>query len=121
MKIITLKEAYQILEDANAVIIDDNILVYPSLSKLKDEGSNDFLYLSWDDRGLGYELIFVEDDNQEVKVSGSSIFLRDLEEENEDSRTKITILTTKELENSDDTYDQFGVNTKNSFNTPPKK
>ena len=94
MKKITLKEAYQILEDASAIIIDDSTLVYPSLSELEDDELNEFMYLSWDDEGLGYYLKFLEGDNQEVKVSGSSIFLIDTDRE----ENQITILTTKNLE-----------------------
>jgi hypothetical protein len=76
------------------------------------------MYLSWEDEGLEYSARFEEERNQEVEVVGSSMFLY---AEGDIDHTQITILTTKELENSDDTYDQFGVNTKNSFNTPPKK
>lgn len=94
MKTITLKEAFQILEDASAIIVDDSILVYPSLSELEDDELNEFMYLSWDDEGLGYNVKFNEGENQEVKVSGSSIFLIDTDGE----ENQITILTTKQLE-----------------------
>ena len=94
MKTITLKEAFQILEDASAIIVDDSILVYPSLSELEDDELNEFMYLSWDDEGLEYNVKFNEGENQEVKVSGSSIFLIDTDGE----ENQITILTTKELE-----------------------
>lgn len=94
MKTITLKEAFQILEDASAIIVDDSTLVYPSLSELEDDELNEFMYLSWDDEGLGYNVKFNEGENQEVKVSGSSIFLIDTDGE----ENQITILTTKELE-----------------------
>ena len=42
--------------------------------------------------------ILAEGDNQEVKVSGTSIFLLDIDAEAEEDATQITILTTKELE-----------------------
>jgi hypothetical protein len=121
MKTITLKEAYRILEDASAVIIDDDVVLYPSLDPISGDELNEFLFFRWDDGGLEYTLAFNEEDNQEVKLVGSSMFLYDTDSNGEEDPTQITILTTKELENSDDTYDQFGVNTKNSFNTPPKK
>jgi hypothetical protein len=99
MKTITLKEAYQILEDASAIIIDDNVLVYPALTGLEGSDDNEFLYIQWwDDEGLGYELTFKEEDNQEVRVVGSSMFLYDYDAETEEDHTQITILTTKELE-----------------------
>jgi hypothetical protein len=98
MKKITLKEAYQILEDASAIIIDDDVVLYPSLSELKEDDTNEFLFLRWDDGGHDYSLKFKEGDNQEVKVVGSSMFLYDTHANREEDHTQITILTTKELE-----------------------
>lgn len=98
MKIIALKEAYNLLENASAIIIDDSILVYPALSDLQDDDTNEFLYLGWEDEGRGYNMKFYEGDNQVVKVSGSSIFLLDMDAEGDNDHTQITILTTKELE-----------------------
>lgn len=99
MKNIPLEEAYKILEDASAVIIDDNVLVYPALSYWNFSDENEFMYLTWtDDKGQEYDLHFAEGDNQEVKVSGSSMFLIDTNAEAEEDATQITILTTKELE-----------------------
>jgi hypothetical protein len=99
MKTITLKEAYQILEDASAVIIDDSVLVYPALDMIEGSDENEFLYLSWDDEdGQEYSLKFCEGENQEVKVIGSSMFLYDTDADGEEDHTQITILTTKELE-----------------------
>ena len=77
MKTITLKEAYRILEDANAVIIDNDVVLYPSLEPISGDELNEFLFFRWDDGGLEYTLKFLEGDNQEVKVSGSSICLID--------------------------------------------
>jgi hypothetical protein len=95
MKKITLKEAYQILEDASAVIINDGILTYPSLWELKDDDTNGFLYIEWDDEGEGCHIKFNEGDNQEVEVVGSSMFLY---ANGDEDPAQITILTTKELE-----------------------
>ena len=97
MKTITLKEAYQILENANAIIIDDSALVYPCLSKLENDDTNEFLYVQWDDEGQGYNLKFNEGDNQEIRVAGSSMFLYDTDAKG-NMDTQITILTTKKLE-----------------------
>ena len=99
MKTITLEEAYKILQDASAIIIDDSVLVYPALSDLEFSDENEFLYITWtDDEGQEYDLHFAEGDNQQVKVSGSSIFLLDTDAEAEEDAIQITILTTKELE-----------------------
>jgi hypothetical protein len=107
MKTITLKEAYQILEDANAVIIDNDVVLYPSLSELEDDETNEFLYFQWEDEGQGYNLKFNEGDNQEVKVVGSSMFLYDTDSEGEDYHTQITILIPKELEDEIDVAKLF--------------
>ena len=57
------------------------------------------MYIAWNDEdGQEYVLKFAEGDNQEVKVSGTSIFLLDIDAEAEEDATQITILTTKELE-----------------------
>ena len=99
MKTITLKEAYQILEDASAIILDDSVLVYPALDMIEGSDENEFLYLSWDDEdGQEYSLKFCEGENQEVKVVGSSMFLYDTDSDGEEDHIQITILTTKELE-----------------------
>jgi hypothetical protein len=98
MKTITLKEAFQILEDASAVIVNDYVLVYPALTDLEDSDENEFMYIAWDDEGLGYDLKFCEGDNQEVKISGASMFLYDTDANDDTDHTQITILTTKDLE-----------------------
>ena len=99
MKNIPLEEAYKILEDASAIIIDDGVLVYPALSDLEFSDENEFMYLTWtDDEGQEYTLKFAEGDNQEVKVAGSSMFLLDTDAEAEEDAIQITILTTKEIE-----------------------
>jgi hypothetical protein len=94
MKEITLKEAYQILEDSSAVIIDDNVLVYPGLDDITGDLENEFLYINWENDGEEFEVRFLEGHNQTCTVSGSSLFLKDSEGED----TQISILTTKELE-----------------------
>ena len=95
MKKITLKEAYNLLEDASAVIIDNDVVLYPSLEPISGDELNEFLFFRWDDGGLEYTLKFLEGDNQEVKVVGSSMFLY---AEGDNEHTQLTILTTKELE-----------------------
>jgi len=99
MKTIPLEEAYKILEDASAIVVDDSVLVYPALEDLEFSDENEFMYLTWtDDEGQEYTLKFAEGDNQEVKVAGSSMFLLDTDAEAEEDAIQITILTTKEIE-----------------------
>jgi len=95
-KTITLKEAWKILKDAKAVNIDNGLAVtLPVVSELTGEDENEFLFLSWvDDIKYEHYLNFNEGMNRKVRVSGSSIFLVDNDEEAE---IQITILTTKNL------------------------
>jgi len=95
MKTITLKEAFRILEDASAVIINDDVVLYPSLDMIEGSDENEFLFFRWDDGGLEYALKFCEGDNQEVEVAGSSLFFYAV---GDIYRTEVTILTKKELE-----------------------
>ena len=96
MKTITLKEAHQILKQSSAVIIDNGIVLFSHVSDLVDDDLNEFLQYEWrDDEGLEYNLVFCEGDNQEVKVSGSFMYLIDTD--NGVEETQLTILTTKQL------------------------
>lgn len=97
MKNITLKEAYVILSNATAVIINENALVYPSLWELSGEEENEFLYLSWEDDGHDYSLKFTEGDNFTVKVKGCNLYLYDSDANDDDEITILTILAPKEL------------------------
>jgi hypothetical protein len=92
-KTITLQEAFTILEDCSALIIDDNVLVYPRLEDLTGDLKNEFLYLSWEEDGEDFEVRFLEGQNQNVQVSGSSLFLIDSEGED----NQLTVLTPKSL------------------------
>lgn len=94
MKKITLKEAFAILEDCSAIIIEDGVLTYPSLYDLEHSDENEFLYIHWDYEGLEFSVKFAEGENSEVRVSGSSMFLIDTEGE----ENHITILEPKNLE-----------------------
>lgn len=93
MRTITLEDAFGILSDASAVIWDDDYLSYPSLSDLKWEDKNEFLYLSG---GAEYtvDATFKEENNRSVKVDGCRIFLTD----DEGEEVQITVLGVVELE-----------------------
>lgn len=94
MRTITLQEAYDILENASALVVDDNALVYPALSELTGESFNQFLYVTWDDEGQEYSLKFCEEENETVKIVDSSMFLVD----EEGDERQITILEPKNME-----------------------
>lgn len=94
MKIITLQEAYDILENCAGIIVEDHIITYPSLSRIIDSDESEFLYIQWEDEGVQYSLKFQEGENRKIKIIGSSMFLID----DEGDEQQITVLQTKNLE-----------------------
>lgn len=92
-KEISLKEAYDILQECSAVVIDDNVLVYPSLDEITGDLKNEFLSLAWQEDGEEFQVNFLEGQNQKVQVSGCSLFLVDSEGED----NQLTILEPKKL------------------------
>jgi hypothetical protein len=92
MKYIPLQEAFAIIQDAYAIIIDDT-LTFPCLDDLNGSDENEFLYLGWEIEDLEYCAKFQEGENKMVRVSGSNLFLID----NEGEETQITILVPAKL------------------------
>lgn len=93
-----MKEAYEILQTASAVIIDDLALAYPGLADLKGNAENEFLFVTWEDRVEDYFLRFTEGGNVSVRVVGDSLFLYNTEAESDGDFTKVTILRNVNLE-----------------------
>lgn len=92
---IPLNKAFEILQDASAVIIDGDVLVCPSLDTLTGDDDNEFMYLGWQsEEGLCYSVKYAEELNREVKVSGSSMFLINTDGDED----QITILTPAKLD-----------------------
>jgi len=82
MKLITLKEAAEILENCSAVVTEDHSVMYPDTADLTGEDDNEWLYLSWTDSDFNeFNVRFVEKNNREVAVVGGSMFLQDSEGE----------------------------------------
>lgn len=94
MSKIPLQEAVEILKDCSAVIIDDYVLVYPSVNDLEQSDENEFMLLSYTEDGLEYYYKFYEGENQMVEVVGSNMFLVDGDKET----IQLTILVPKNLE-----------------------
>lgn len=65
MKKITLRSAYEILDSAKAVIIDDDILCYPSTDAVIGVDENEFMALRWTTGYDEYLMTFAEGDNQD--------------------------------------------------------
>lgn len=95
---ISLEQAFNIISNASAVIINDDVLIYPCLDELQGSDENQFLFLSWDYNGCIYDLKFCEGDNKEVEVIGSSMFLYDTDANDDLDVTQITILIPQNLE-----------------------
>lgn len=76
-KNITLQEAYDLIENAIAVRIDNDGLCYPSLWELDGNPENEWLYLSWGDSDYNeFAIKFIEED-QEIYFDGSTIYMKD--------------------------------------------
>jgi hypothetical protein len=98
MKTITLKKAYNILDNAIAVMINDTALAHPTLWNLNGDPENQFMHLS-SGNGKHSNMKFREGDNAQVKISAFSLFLYDIDADDETCTTKVTILFPKYLEN----------------------
>lgn len=97
MKTITLKEAFEILENCSAVVTEEHTVIYPGLADLTGEDENEWLNISWTEDGQDFVMIFNEQDNREVKVQGSSLFLVD-NECADGEEIQLTILCPQNLE-----------------------
>jgi hypothetical protein len=78
MKEIPLHQAYDLLQQSIAVVLEGRI-VEPTLMGVQDDDSNEFMYLSWeeefDNEDLIVELSFYEGDNQVALIDGSVLTL----------------------------------------------
>lgn len=98
MKQLTLSAAYALLDACSALIIDDDVLIYPSLDTLSSEGAsdpdNEFLHLSWEIEGLEYSCTFAEGPNTSVMLDKDTIVLVDME----GHPTRLKLLFSRNLE-----------------------
>lgn len=68
-----LERAIELLENASAIIIDNDVLIYP---RVNDDGEDDeFLILSWDTDGEEYTYNFLRKDNRVVNVKDNQLIL----------------------------------------------
>ena len=97
---IRLDAAVALLEQCSAVIIDDDVLVYPSFEEEEltcapnAETRTEFMRLKWENEGLEFELSFEVENNQDPTISGSSLFLKDSKGED----CQLTLLVPQDLE-----------------------
>jgi hypothetical protein len=91
MKTIPLKKAYELIEGASAVIVNNDALMYASTDGLNGDEDNEFLFLCWDAEGLEFRIIAREGENQNVKVTDQvDLILVD----DEGDEFNLTLLTT---------------------------
>jgi hypothetical protein len=87
MKPITLDDAYDLLMQCNAVMLEDKILE-PVLMGIEYDDNNEFLYLFWEEEhkngDLFVEVVFYEGDNQKAELNGSTLTLVNSEGQEED-------------------------------------
>lgn len=78
MKEINLHQAYDLLQQSAAVLLEGR-LVEPTLMGVEDDDSNEFMYLTWEeeyeDENLTVEISFIEGDNQVALVDGCILTL----------------------------------------------
>ena len=77
MTIIPLDNIYTMLEGASVIMLSDGRFMYPDTMGLTENSDNEFMYLSEDETRMVNTMHFMEKDNGEVKVSGSSMYLYD--------------------------------------------
>lgn len=107
MKTIPLKEAYEILQNCAAVIIDDHTVTLPYVEEPIDDEAHQFLSLRWEEENQTYEVICEEGPNDNIQVAGSSMFLRDTNGE----ELQVTILDSKNIEPNIETVNFVPVST----------
>lgn len=87
MKEITLYDAYNILQQCSAVVIDGK-LVEPSLLGYEESSENEFMCLTWgedyENEDFIIEVAFTEGDNETVCVDGCKMYLTSTEGEEEE-------------------------------------
>jgi hypothetical protein len=95
---IPLADAYKLITECPAVLVDGKYITIPNIYELKDSEENVFLNLTWELDGLVYELNFEEGDNLDVPVDGTIMCLLDVDAEDELDFTEIILLCEKNLE-----------------------
>lgn len=92
--LITLNKALELLENCSGIVTDQGI-TFPTL--IDDDEEKEFLEFEFtDDDGLIFEYKFYSQDNQNVELVGSSLFLIDSEKET----VQITLLINWDAESS---------------------
>jgi hypothetical protein len=71
--------------------------VCPVVDDLQEEQENEFMQLEWEDENGYVTMSFNEGDNQQVAISGVTMFLYHSESQNEYDNVRINIL--QQLEN----------------------
>lgn len=93
--IISLKKAYELLENCSAIMVDANALVYPVMYEQGIKSNNhDFMELKWEADDSYYEITFSKDENEEVEIQCDCMFLK----EEDGTKHCITLLQPLDIE-----------------------
>jgi hypothetical protein len=94
MKSISLQRAYDLVEEAAAVIVNHDGLTYPQLEDLIGDPDNEWLYLRWADNDWNtFSVVFNESANPRINMDGNLVMT---DHEGED--TILSLLRRIELE-----------------------
>lgn len=93
-----LEEAYDLLCDCNAIVVNGTYIMIPKLNELTEEDENVFMALSWSVKGLTYELYFREGNNIEIPIQNTKMFLLDDKSEDDKDFTEVSLLFEMNLE-----------------------
>lgn len=93
-----LDEAYDLLCDCNAIVVNGIYIMIPKLNELTEEDENVFMALSWSVKGLTYELYFREGNNIEIPIQNTKMFLLDDKSEDDKDFTEVSLLFEMNLE-----------------------
>lgn len=93
---ITLAQAFDLLENCSAVVMDDNTVIYPNLLDLEGKEDNEFVNFSWTN-GEGYDHYVAcnEGENKTVEINGSLMTLVD----NDTDELDLTLLAPMDIKN----------------------
>ncbi len=94
---ITFEEAVELINEAEAIIIDDDALTYPVYDEEMER-----IEMKWEtDEGLGFELYFTKEMNKEVEVDLETDELKfwPVTDVHDDTKTCIKLLRVTNLKN----------------------
>jgi hypothetical protein len=82
-KSINLTQAYDVLSQATAIVLEGRVLA-PVLHSLEYDSAHEFFSIHWEEEELEFDIYFQEGDNNEVLIDGHTMTLISTEGEEEE-------------------------------------